>query len=331
MALLVGLAFAGPGKRTGTSGANELLIPVGTRSIGMGGATTASSYGIEALFCNPAGAAKMNSGVGIFASHMQYIADIGVSAAAVSVNIRSLGVISFHLKGLSVGDIPVTTVLTPDGTGQTFAPQFFSTGLTYSNQITDRILIGATATLILENMADVKATGVAFNMGVIYDDVGSIPGLSFGVAMKNIGPQMKFAGPGLNVEGTVSNLNRGPYLYSIEAASFELPSTLEIGLAYRTSLSDDHSITIASAFQNNNYLDDQYKAGIEYSFHNMLFARAGYDYSPQQSDLRENIFGATFGAGLRMDMGSADVQFDYAYRSAQIFGGNHVFSLTVGM
>jgi long-subunit fatty acid transport protein len=101
-------------------------------------------------------------------------------------------------------------------------------------------------------------------------------------------------------------------------------------LGYRTSLAENHSITIASAFQNNNFLDDQYKAGIEYSYQDMLFLRAGYDYSPPQSDFRENIFGATFGAGLRKDMGSVNVQFDYAYRSAKIFGANHVFSLTLG-
>ena len=329
--LTMNVAFAGPGKRTGTSGASELLIPFGTRSIAMGGATTSNAYGIEALFWNPAGAAKIDFGVSLFASHMQYIADIGVSAAAVSVKVESIGVLSLHLKGLSIGDIPVTTVMTPDGTGETFSPQFFSLGITYSNQLTDRIAIGATATLISENMVQVKATGFAFNMGVIYDDVANIRGMTFGVAVKNIGPQMKFDGPGLNVQASSADFKRAPYIYSIEAASFELPSSFEVGLGYKIGIAEDQSATIATAFQNNNFSDDEYRVGFEYSFQNLLFLRAGYEYAPPQTDVRENIFGPTFGAGLHTAFGSVDVRFDYAFRSAKIFDNNHVISLTIGM
>ena len=331
LAFILNVALAGPGKRTGTSGASELSIPFGTRSIAMGGATTSNAYGIEALFWNPAGAAKTDFGVSLFASHMQYIADIGVSAAAVSVKVESIGVLSLHLKGLSVGDIPVTTVTTPDGTGQTFSPQFFSIGLTYSNQLTDRIAIGATATLVSENMAQVKATGFAFNMGVLYDDVANIRGMTFGVAVRNIGPQMKFDGPGLNVLASDADFKRAPYIYSIEAASFELPSSFEVGVGYKFGMAEDHSATIGTTFQNNNFSDDEYRAGVEYAFQNLLFLRAGYEYIPPQSDVRENIFGPTFGAGLHTVFGSVDVRFDYAYRSAKIFDNNHVISLTLGM
>jgi hypothetical protein len=48
----------------------------------------------------------------------------------------------------------------------------------------------------------VTANGVAFDAGVIYDQLAGVQGLSFGVVLKNIGPQMKFDGPGLNVEAT---------------------------------------------------------------------------------------------------------------------------------
>ena len=204
--LAASIGVAGSGNRTGTSGAAELLIPVGTRDIAMGGATTATSSGVDALFWNPAGAAKTGTDVSIYASHMSYIADIGVNSAAVSVLLGSFGVLSLNVKGLSFGDIPLTTVLTPDGTGQTFSPQFFTVGLTYSRQLTDRICVGATAMLITERMADVSATGFAFNMGVLYDNLADLRGLSFGVAVKNIGPQMKFEGPGLNIEATAASL-----------------------------------------------------------------------------------------------------------------------------
>ena len=49
-------AAAGSGNRTGTGGASQLLIPVGARDLAMGGSTISTTYGIEALFWNPAGA-----------------------------------------------------------------------------------------------------------------------------------------------------------------------------------------------------------------------------------------------------------------------------------
>lgn len=297
----------------------------------MGNATVATAAGIDALFFNPAGAARNGAGTTLFASHMNYIADIGVDCGAVSVNVPSFGVLSLQLVGFSVGEIQMTTTDLPDGFGATFAPQFFTGGITYSTNLTDRISIGVTGTLISESMANVSATGFAFSAGAIYDNLGDINGLKFGIVLKNVGPQMRFDGSGLNVKGSVSTLGRPPYFYKVDAASFELPSSFEIGLGYKAALAEDHSVVLSTAFQNNNFSDDTYRVGAEYTFQNIVFVRGGYDYSPSQADQRENIFGATFGVGLHANVGGVGASFDYAYRSAKFFGGNHVFSLTVGM
>jgi hypothetical protein len=323
--------LASSGNRTGTNGASELLIPVGARDIGMGGSTTALTSGPEALFWNPAGIGGIRNSVTLFASHMSYIADIGVECASVAVDFSEFGVLALQLKALSIGDIPVTTVNTPDGSGQYFSPRFLTFGLTYGRQLTDRIRVGATVNLISEQMADVSATGFSFDMGVIYDNLAGIKGLSFGVVVKNIGPQMKFEGTGLNVNAVSSDLNRPAYVYSVEAASFELPSTIELGFGYQLSLGEDHAVTMSTAFQNNNFTDDAYRAGLEYGFQSLFFVRAGYDYSPVEQTPRENIFGPAFGAGVHANVGGTDVSFDYAYRSVKYFDGNHVFSVKIGL
>jgi hypothetical protein len=142
---------------------------------------------------------------------------------------------------------------------------------------------------------------------------------------------MKFDGSGLNVKADAASLGRPPSYYKADSAPFELPSSFEIGVGYKTALAEEHSVALSTAFQNNNFSDDAYRLGAEYSFQDMVFVRGGYDYSPSQLDQRDNIFGATFGLGLRATVGSVDVGFDYAFRSAKYFGGNHVFSLTVGM
>ncbi len=329
LATVVTGAFAGAGNRTGTGGASELLIPVGTRDIAMGGSTISTARGIEALFFNPAGAARMRNSASVYFSHMSYIADIGVDYGAASASFEGLGVISLSIKSLSIGDILETTTLSTDGTGETFTPQYFTVGLSYSRELSDRVAVGVTTNLISERIAEVTATGVAFNVGVVYDNLASVNGLSLGIVVKNVGPQMKFDGPGLNRTATVSNLNRGPTLFKIDAAPFELPSTLEFGVGYKRSFEGDNSILLSGSFQNNNFSDDEYKVGAEYAYQDLIFVRGGLNISAAESE-PEYIYGPAFGVGLHTAVGSLDVSFDYAYRSVDLFDNNHIFSLMLG-
>jgi opacity protein-like surface antigen len=323
--------FAGSGNRTGTSSASELLIPIGPRGIAMGGSIVASTTGPEALFYNPAGVAGSKFDLSLFASHMNYIADIGVECASVAVDFSKFGVLALQLKALSVGDIPLTTVFTPDGSGQTFSPQYFTIGLTYARELTDRVRVGATVKLITERMAEVSASGFAFDMGVIYDHLAGLQGLSFGVSVKNIGPQLVFEGRGLNVTAVSPDLTRPEYIYKVEAASFELPFTIELGLAYRLAVAEEHGFVIAVAFQDNNFSDDAYRGGLEYGFRDLVYLRGGYEYAPSEAEERENIFGPTFGAGIHATVGNTDVTFDYAFRAVKFFNANHVFSVKIGL
>ena len=321
--------YAGGGNRTGTSGANELLIPIGVRGISMGQAGVATSTGIEALFWNPAGVSKMDGSANVMFSHMDYIADIGVEYGAVAANFEGFGVVSLSIKSLAIGDIPVTTTQNPDGTGSTFSPQFLTAGLTYSRQLTERIAVGLTANFITETLGDASANGLAFNVGVVYDNLGDVDGLSFGVVMKNVGPQMRYAGSALFVQADVTNLNRPPQYYTIDAASFELPSTFELGIGYKPQIDAMNSLTVATTFQNNNFSGDEYKFGLEYGYNHTFFLRGGYSLSPK-SQTEDYIYGFSAGAGIDYSFESIDLRLDYAFRDVKYFSGNHVFSLTLG-
>jgi hypothetical protein len=323
-------AFAGSGNRAGTNGASELLIPVGARDIAMAGATVATTKGVDALFWNPAAVAGIQNSAELYFSHMQYIADIGVSYGAVSANFEGLGVLSLCLKSLSIGDIPVTTTQDPDGTGRTFSPQFLTVGLSYSRQLSQRIAVGITGNLVVERMGDVSASGVAFNVGVVYDDLASVSGLSFGVAVKNIGPQMTFEGSGLLTTANVETYNRPPQLYQVQAASFELPSSIEFGVGYRYAFDGANSFLVSGVFQSSNFCDDEYRVGAEYAFQDFFFLRAGYDFAQKETQEREYLFGPTFGAGVRYSLGGTEIVVDYAYRAVQIFDANHVFAVRLG-
>jgi hypothetical protein len=321
--------YASGGNRTGSGGAAELLIPTGARDLAMGGATISTTSGIDALFWNPAGIANAKSSVNMMFSHMSYIADIGVSYGAVSANFEGIGTFAFSVKSLSIGEMLVTTTLDPDGTGQTYTPQYFVAGLTFAKQLSDKISVGVTANLISERIAEVSTSGTAFNVGVKYENLANVNGLSLGVAVKNIGPQLKFEGPGLYQQGTVANQNRSANFVALESAPFELPSTFEFGLGYKYTMEGNSALLVSGTFQNNNFSGDEYKGGLEYGYNNNFFARVGYTGSPANQN-PDYIYGFTAGAGIAYPMEGVEIAFDYAYRSVKYFDGNHTISIRLG-
>lgn len=334
------MSFAGGENRVGTNAASELLIPVGARDIAMGGSSIATTSGLNAIFWNPAGLARSKNSTNAMFSHMNYIAGIGIDYVAVSTSFEGLGSFGFSVKSVGVGEIAVTDESNPDGTGQIISPTIVNLGITYSRLLTDRISIGATTTLISERFDRVSATGLSFSAGVQYNSLAEVNGLSVGVTVKNIGPRMNFDGDGLIRQGIVNESSPPSSFYKVEAESFDLPSTIEIGLAYNYAISDNNFVSMTGVFQNNNFSADEYKLGFEYSYANMFFLRGGYNFSEIKNasniqasdsfDTTSHIFGFTAGAGLRYALGTLDVSFDYAFRDVKILEDNHVFTIGLG-
>ncbi len=321
--------FAGGGSRNGTAGAAQLLIPVGARGVAMSGSSLVGATGVEALYWNPANLARGESNTNVLFSHMNYIADMNVEYGAVSTNIEGFGAIAISLKSLNVGSIPITTVAYPDGTGASFNPSFMTIGFTYARLLSDRIAVGVTANLITEKMELVSATGFGFNVGISYKNLGNVEGLNFAVVLKNLGPSMKYDGSGLNILATSQDLSRPTSYYKIDAASFELPSTLELGLGYTFNINAKNALMFNGVFQNSNFYGDEYKIGLEYGFNQVFFVRGGYDFMPDINKA-DNIYGLTAGIGVNANLGGIGLKLDYAYRAVQYFDANHVFTVTFG-
>lgn len=315
--------------RAGTTAAPELRIPVGGRYLAMSGSPIASATGLEAIYWNPAGVFLTDVNASAIFSHRQYIADMGMNYAAVSGNFGGFGTLALSFRSLDIGDINVTTLDQPDGTGEIINPTYFILGLTYSRQLSDRISVGATFNIIDESWANVSASGYSFDMGVQYRDL-FISGLSFGVVVKNLGGTMQYEGGGLFIQAAGDD-DRGTTFYKLAAGKFELPSEVGLGISYIRQIDDDNLLSFSGAFTNNNFTYDDYKFGIEYSYADILFIRAGYLYSPQSSDETPNIFeDYSLGFGLNTKSFSGfDISVDYAYVPVKYFDANNTFSIRV--
>lgn len=328
------IALAGGGSRKGTSGADELNVPVGARNSSMGGSFLAGVSGVDAIFWNPAGLSASNNSAEVMFSHTNQIGAVGTDYFALGVNFSGFGHLGFTVKSLGFGDLKLTTERTPDGTDATFTPTFVTVGITYSRALTDRIRAGVTANLVTERISRSSASGLAMDIGLQYQGLGGLKGLQLGVALRHLGPNMKYEGSDLYRVAEEQGTNRDPQLLKIEAAGFQLPTTLEIGMAYTTALAELHSVTVAGTFQNNNFFDDQYRVGLEYSFRNFFYLRGGWALAPEADDDIETkssyIFGGSFGAGLKYDAGDIKLGLDYGYNMSEYFDGQHTIGLNVG-
>ena len=324
---VLGTTVAFAQQKAGLSAAPELTIPVGARYVATSGANISSVSGIDAITWNPAG---LDAGTGSSAlfSYRQYIADINISYVALGTKIEGVGSIGLSLRSFNIGSIGVTTVDQPDGNGQVINPAFFTLGLTYSRQLSDRVGFGVNVNVVSESFGNVSASGIAFDAGVQYKDLIGVQGLALGVAVKNIGTSMQYGGSGLWVQANATNTDRGLSYYKVQAASFQMPSVIDLGIGYTKPIDEDNNVRVNVAYENNNYGIDGYRVGGEYSFQNSIFIRAGYLYSTDVSGTVSIWQNYTLGAGVNLEKyAGVGLSVDYAYVPVKYFSANNLIDV----
>jgi hypothetical protein len=313
--------------RAGTSAAPELLIPLGAKEVAVSGASISTVTGVDAIYWNPAGL-DFGFGTDALFAYRSYIGDIKINYLAIGTKFSGLGSLGLTLRTFNFGDMNVTTEDQPDGTGEVFSPTFFTLGLTYSRQLTENVGIGVTMNIVNESFARVNASGIAMDVGVQYQNLGGLQGLSIGVCVKNIGTPMQYGGSGLWVAAEDPTSHRGLTQYKIEAASFQMPSIIQIGLGYSVKLTPSSSAQLSAAFENDNYGIDKYRAGAEISFLKSLFLRGGYLYSTDMYGTKSIFQNFTLGMGVNLlEYTGIPMGIDYAYVPVQYFDGNHLIDI----
>jgi len=343
----------GSKRRRGTAGAQELVIPVGARNIAMSGSFLAGLNGIEAAAWNPAGVAGMEGNGQAMFSNTAWLAGINVNYAAVASNLGGKNYLGMTFRQVDFGDIMVTTTEMPDGTGEIYSPTYITLGFLFSRRMTDRILFGADVKLIHEGIMRESASGFVLDAGVQY--VTGPSGIRIGAALKNLGLNMWFNGPDLEElhrpAGSEPGSNAEPR--RVHSQDFEMPTSLEMGIAYGpVDLGGVSTLDVAASFLNNNFSFDEYRFGGEFSFMRVLFLRGGFTYGfdPEpfgpdfieesgdesgddrwEAQAEEFIWGPTFGFGLNTNrITGLNMNIDYAYRTAKFFDGVQWVTVSLG-
>jgi hypothetical protein len=325
-------SFAGNDDRAGQAGATELLINPWARSSGWGG-NSSTVRGIEAQFFNVAGTAfTKKTEIGF--SHTLWLkgSDISINAFGLSQKAGESGVLSLGIMSMSFGNIPITTAEQPEGGLGTYSPQFINIGLSYAKAFSNSIYGGINVRIISERITDVSAQGVAFDAGIQYVTGfnEAKDNLKFGIALKNVGNPMQFSGDGLSQKTTTAfgaNITT-----SVRAQDFEIPSLVNIGMAYDYKITDMHRLTIAAQFISNSFTKDQTTVGVEYGFKKLFMIRGGYTFEKDgtSKELTTNVLsGIAAGITVEAPLGKSGkaLDLDYSYRHTNPFDGTHSFGL----
>jgi opacity protein-like surface antigen len=331
---------AGNPDRQGEAGAYELLMNPWARSAGLHTMSTSMIRGVEALRLNPAGLSRLNGRTEVLIGHARYLesTDIKMNAFGIGQKVGKNGTFGISLMSLDIGDIEVTTTSQPEGTGATFAPNFFNLGLSYAHMFENKISVGITFRAISESISDVSAFGFALDAGVQYV-TGPQDNFKFGISLRNIGSRMSFGGQGLsfptqNPDGTLN------YEITVNqrSAQFELPSVLNIGMSYDLRFDKDNRFTILGNFAANSFSRDEAGAGVEYSFKDMFMLRAAYKMEvglSAERDFEQSVYsGLSAGATIEVPTkkgGDSRFGIDYAYRATSPFSGTHNFSVRISL
>ncbi|MBR3946593.1 MAG: PorV/PorQ family protein [Bacteroidales bacterium] len=374
--------FAGNHQRAGQAGASQLLVNPWARTTGWGEAGVACVTGYESMHLNVAGLAftkKLEVGF----NNSQYLVGTGlqVNAAALAIRVGENSVLGAMVNVYNWGEIEKTNENMPEGGFGTYKPGYATIGVSYAREFSNSIYGGITIKMLNEHTDNIKSSGFAIDAGIQYitgfgkyKDIRNRDNIHFGITMKNVGTTMKYTGDGMTFVG----FSPTGTLMSVENRSqeYELPSLIKIGLSYHIRLApkvdeeedvvySNHNLAIALNFTSNSFTKDQFHVGIEYSFMEYLFLRAGYTYEKglhSVNDCTTWFSGPSAGISLqaplkkreggksssRLSDGSSPkkaiyglnttsvstrpvLAIDYSYRFTNIMGGVHTFGLRVTM
>lgn len=320
------------GQSGGQSGATQLMINPWTNSSSVGGSNSAYGKGIEAVYMNPAGISGTRMTDLIF-SRTNWLqgSEIYINTFGVSQRLNKKSVLALSLMSFSLGDIQITTVDNPEGGIGTYKPQFINGGLSYAREFSNQIHGGLSVKIISEGIHNVSALGVALDAGVQYI-TGEKDQISFGVAMKNAGPNMSYEGNGLKMQLKFPNGNTQSG--EVSAASFSLPLLMNLGAGYRFDFGKHHKLQSGFTYSARLNLNDQVRVGLDYQFKTYLNIRAGFVYEEGVFSMETRKTALTgpsagFSFELPYKKNGTKFGFDYSYRDTNPFEGIHSFGARI--
>lgn len=314
--------ISGSLEQIGTSMANFLKIGVGARALAMGDAYIALCEDISALYWNPGALDRMENNQ-IIVQQTNWLVDTKIYYLGAGYKLKNVGTIGVSAHFFSSGEIEETTLLQPDGTGRTFTAEDFAMGLTFSRMISNRFSTGVTVKIIQESLAKEKASAVAVDIGTVFE-TNFLNNLRIGMALSNLGGEMKLSGSDLSVQYTTNPDYPTKVIRSnLATESWDIPLYFRFGLATEIMKNDQYHWTVSTEVMDSRDFIHRLAVGSELGFKQMVFLRAGYKFNYDEESF-------SLGCGLNYQVGGTQLKLDYAYGKFGVFDNTQRFSFIFG-
>jgi hypothetical protein len=155
------------GQRTGISGLQFLKIPISAEQAALAGANITTASDASAMFINPATAVEVERNSLSF-SYSPWFAELAHSSASLVYKPTSDWAFGAGFIALNTPNMPVTTELNPDGTGETFAYGDISASLSIARRLTTQFSFGVTASFVQQTIASLQFRTYLIDAGVCY-------------------------------------------------------------------------------------------------------------------------------------------------------------------
>ena len=323
------LAFPGglsAQSKVGTTAAQFLGISVGARATAMGDAFVASSEDVSSLYWNP-GAFAASEKSQIMFCNTNWLVGTKFRWFGLMLNLDGTNAVGVSMTNLDYGEDDVTTVQSPDGTGERWTAQDVAIALSYSRRLTDRFSMGGSIKYISQTLYNESANSIAFDVGLLFTT--GFHDMRIGMSFSNFGGDMTLDGRDLLQRVDIDPANSGSnknLVGKLKTDPWPIPLFFRVGLAMDVVKNDDMSVTVAADAVRPNDNVEYVNLGAEVGWNKMLFVRGGYRSLFKQ----DSEGGLTLGAGVRYPFeGFATLEFNYAYSQFGVFGNLNTLALAV--
>ncbi len=255
---------------------------------------------------NPAGIA-FSDGPDLYVSNTELYAGITSNYLGFTMPLGGGNTLGILAQYMNSGDMEVTTLDYPDGTGEQFQVSGLALGMAFTRRLTDRLAVGVTAKMVKETIYRETASTFAFDIGSNFD-LG-IYGMVLGMSIQNFGVGARFDGPDLNqIVDINDDLQGNPQLTSrLLTEEWPLPIVFRAGI--RSDVIGGKSPWFPSDAQRLSILvdaNDPFDAvlrgaiGFEYGWNDMFFVRGGYKMKYEwdiQYDIYETQYNGVYDLG----------------------------------
>lgn len=316
--------------KVATSACQFLKLEIGAEAVALGGARVAGVDDLSALHWNPAGLSHLGQ-QSFYGTYTSLYAGIQHGFVAYGMQIGRSDYFGVSVTYLNSGEMEVTSLEFPEGSGEFFTVSDIALGLSYSRKLTDRLSVGATVKMVNESIWRESATAFAFDIGSQFDT--GIKGIQLGMSITNFSTKIKFDGPDLNIDvDTDPNYEGNPDTEArLNTEEWSLPLVFRMGimldvLGPGSEIIPNPVHRLTWSLDGNDPLDHflRFNTGLEYAYRDLLAFRAGYHFNYDQA-------GFSAGVGLNLNLNSMPLKIDYAIVSYGLLGFVNQVSIQIGL